>query len=123
MFKTGDFLNVRIYYTSKKKIKNPVFGIAFYHENGIHINGPNTKTSDYKIDYIEGKGFIEYTIHSIPFQPGVYFLTAAIVDYSCLHDYDHWDRCFMFNIIGNEKIKERNGIVYIQSEWNHHVQR
>lgn len=116
-FKIGDYLKIRIHYTAKKKIKKPVFGIALYREDGLHINGPNTKTSDYHIDSIEGTGFIDYVIESIPLQPGVYFLTAAILDYSCLHDYDHWHRCLSLNIIENEQIKDKNGIVHIAAEW------
>lgn len=123
VFKTGDFMKVRINYIAYKRIKMPVFGIAFYREEGIHINGPNTKTSDYNIEHIEGKGFIEYIIDSIPLLPGTYFFTAAIYDFSCLHAYDHWERCFRFNVIESDKIKERYGVVYIPSEWRHHGQR
>lgn len=123
VFKTGDFMKVRINYIAHKRIKMPVFGIAFYREEGIHINGPNTKTSDYNIEHIEGKGFIEYIINSIPFLPGTYFFTAAIYDFSCLHAYDHWERCFRFNVVESDKIKERYGVVYIPSEWRHHGQR
>lgn len=123
VFRTGDFMKVRINYIAHKRIKKPVFGIAFYREEGIHINGPNTKTSNYNIDYIEGEGFIEYIINSIPFLPGPYLFTASLYDYSCLHAYDHWERCFRLNVIESDKIKERYGVVYIPSEWRHHGQR
>lgn len=123
VFKTGDFMKVRINYIAHKRIKKPVFGIAFYREEGIHINGPNTKTSNYNIDYIEWEGFIEYIINSIPFLPGPYLFTASLYDYSCLHAYDHWERCFRLNVLESDKIKERYGVVYIPSEWRHHGQR
>lgn len=122
VFKTGDLMKIRIHYEAKERIKNPVFGIAFYREDGIHINGPNTKTSNYDIDSIKGKGFIDYIINSMPLFSSTYYLTAAILDYSYLHTYDHWHRCFKFNVIESKKIKERNGIVYIPSEWRHHGQ-
>lgn len=122
VFKTGDFMKIRIHYTAHKRIKRPVFGIAFYREEGIHLTGPNTKTSNYDIDHIEGEGFIEYTIHSIPFLPGAYLFTAAIYDFSCLHAYDHWERCYRFSVTESDKIKERHGIMYIPSEWRHHGQ-
>jgi len=118
-FRTGDFVKVRIHYNAIERIKRPVFGIAFYREDGTHINGPNTKTSDYIIDFIEGKGMIEHIIHSNPLLPGNYLFTASIYDYSCLHAYAHLER-WGFNIIESNKIKERYGIVYIPSEWRHH---
>ncbi len=117
IFKIGDNLKIRIFYAAKKKIKKPVFGIALYREEGLHLNGPNTKTSGYNITSVEGTGFIDYKIKSIPLQPGDYYLTAAIIDYSLLHDYDHWDRCFTFKIIENEKIKEKNGLFLFSAEW------
>jgi len=119
-FKIGDYIKIRIHYSAKKKIRKPVFGIALYREDGLHINGPNTKTSDYNIDSVEGTGFIDYVIDSIPLQPGIYFLTAAILDYACLYDYDHWHRCLTLNIIENEKIKEKDGVVHLSAEWRHH---
>jgi len=115
-------LKVRIHYIAHKRIKRPVFGIAFYREEGIHLTGPNTKTSNYDIDHIEGEGFIEYTIHSTPFLPGACLFTAAIYDFSCLHAYDHWERCHRFNVIESDKVKERYGVMYIPSEWRHHGQ-
>lgn len=122
VFKTGDFMKVRIHYKAKERIKKPVFGIAFYREDGIHINGPNTKTSNYDIEHIEGKGYIEHIINSIPFLPGTYLFTASIYDYSCINAYDHWERCFKFSVVESERIKERYGVFYIPSEWRHHGQ-
>jgi ABC-type polysaccharide/polyol phosphate transport system ATPase subunit len=122
VFKTGDSMKVRIHYEAKEKIKKPVFGIAFYREDGIHINGPNTKTSDYDIPHIEGKGYIEHIIDSIPLLPGIYLFTASIYDYSCTNAYDHWERCFQFSVVESERVKERYGVFYIPSEWRHHGQ-
>ncbi len=123
VFRTGDFLKVRIHYNAQKRITKPVFGTAFYREDGLHISGPNTKTSDYIIDYIDGEGYVDYIIPAIPHLPGVYDLTVAIVDFSLLETYDHWHRCFRFRVIESDQIKERNGVVYIPSEWRHHGQR
>lgn len=123
VFKTGDFMRVRIHYTAHQRIKKPVFGIAFYREEGIHINGPNTKTSNYDIDGIEGEGYIDHIIRSIPLLPGPYLFTTSIYDYPCIHAYDHWERCFRFAVIESNEIQERFGVVYIPSEWRHHGQK
>lgn len=122
VFITGNFMKVRIHYTAHKRIQKPVFGIAFYREEGIHLTGPNTKTSNYPIDFIQGEGIIEYIIPSIPFLPGAYLFTASIYDFSCLHAYDHWERCFKFTVVESDRIKERYGVVHIPSEWRHHGQ-
>lgn len=121
-FRTGETLNIRIHYRTDQKIEKPVFGTAFYRDDGLHINGPNTRTSGYIIDHIQGDGYIDYIIRSLPLLPGVYYLTAAILDFSYLQTYDHWHRCFRFSVIESDRIKERNGVVFIPSEWRHHGQ-
>jgi len=121
-FRTGEAMTIRIHYHTDQRIEKPVFGTAFYRDDGLHINGPNTRTSGYIIDRIQGDGFIDYIIPSLPLLPGVYHLTAAIVDFFYLQTYDHWHRCFRFSVIESERIKERNGVVFIPSEWRHHGQ-
>lgn len=123
MFQTGNFMKVRIHYEASQKIENPVFGLAIYREGGIHINGPNTKTSGYRITSIQGKGSVDYIISSLPLTPGAYYLTAAIVDDSLLHTFDHWHRGFGFTVVENKRIKEKTGVVYIPAEWRHHGER
>lgn len=118
-FKCGDFLKIRFDYTAKKKIKNPIFGIAFYRENGILLTGPNTGTGDCDIDWIEGEGSIEYTIDSLPFLPGSYLFSVSIYDDSLRHAYDHLEKCLIFNVVESRKVKEKFGTFYIPSEWKH----
>jgi len=120
IFKTRDFLKIRIDYYTKKKIEKPVFGIAIYKEDGIHLCGPNTSTGNCDIDYIEGKGSVEYIIDSLPFLPGSYLFTASIYDLSLRHAYDHWERCLTFNVVENKLVKEKFGTFYIPSEWRHY---
>lgn len=122
MFKTGDLMRVRIYYNAHQRIEKPVFGVAIHREEGIHINGPNTKTSNYGIDHIEGIGFIDYIIPSLPLIPGPYYFSASIYDFSCQHAYDHWERGFKFFVMESEAIKERYGVLYIPAEWRLHGQ-
>lgn len=120
IFKTGDFLKIRIDYIAKKKVEKPVFGIAIYREDGIHLCGPNTNTGNCNIDFIEGEGSIEYMMNSMPFLPGTYIFTVSIYDFSLLHAYDHWERCLTFSVVENKEIKEKFGAIYIPSEWRHY---
>ncbi|MBI4378641.1 MAG: ABC transporter ATP-binding protein [Nitrospinae bacterium] len=115
-FNTGDMLRVRIEYYASKKIDKPVFGVAIHSENWVHINGPNTKLYGLDIDFIQGAGALEYTIHSLTLLEGGYYFTVAIFDYTCTQPYDYWDKCLKFNV-SNGNIKERYGIFYMPSEW------
>jgi ABC-type polysaccharide/polyol phosphate transport system ATPase subunit len=115
-FNTSDTMKVRIEYHASKRIDKPVFGVAIHSEGGVHINGPNTKLSGFNIDFIEGEGALEYIIKSLLLLEGNYYFTAAIFDYSCTYPYDYWEKCRQFTV-GNSKINEKHGLLYMPSEW------
>lgn len=119
-FKTGDYLKIRMDYKAKEKIKKPIFGIAIYKEDGTLLTGPNNRTGDCEIDWIEGQGFVEYIINELPFLPGSYIFSVSIYDFSLRHAYDHLEKCLIFNVVESRKVKEKFGTLYIPSEWKHH---
>ena len=120
IFKADERIKIQIDYIAHTKIKSPVFGIAIHRDDGIHITGPNTKTSGYFIDEIEGQGFFEYIVDNVRLLKGTYFLTVAIYEFSCITPYDHWEQNWSFHIIENENIKERYGLISIPCTWRHY---
>ena len=116
VFTTGEKMVVRISYRAHTRIERPVFGLAIHREDGVHINGPNTRTSDYPIEAIEGEGTIDYVIENLPLLQGNYRLSAVIYDYTCTHPYDHHDRLYPFRV-QQKDVKERFGVLYIPSRW------
>ena len=115
-FRTGERMLARIHYLAHRRIERPVFGVAIYRDDGVHINGPNTKTSDYPIDYIEGEGSIDYVVNSLPLLEGEYQFSAAIYDYSCTHPYDHHERMYSFEF-RRGRVKDAYGVFYIPCRW------
>jgi lipopolysaccharide transport system ATP-binding protein len=117
-FKTGEKMVIRLRYHAHTKVKRPVFGIAIYSSDGVHINGPNTKFSDYAVESVEGSGEIDYIVDMLPLLEGSYELSAVAYDQECLHAYDHHHRMYSF-IVQRGAVKERYGMVYIPCEWRH----
>jgi len=115
-FRTGERMMARIHYLAHRRIERPVFGVAIYRDDGVHVNGPNTKTSDYPIDYIEGEGSIDYVVDSLPLLEGEYQFSAAVYDYSCTHPYDHHERMYSFEV-RRGRVKDAYGVFYIPCEW------
>jgi len=115
-FRTGERMLARIHYLAHRRIERPVFGVAIYRHDGVHVNGPNTKTSDYPIDYIEGEGSIDYVVDSLPLLEGEYQFSAAVYDYSCTHPYDHHERMYSFKV-RRGRVKDAYGVFYIPCEW------
>lgn len=118
LFTTGQMMRVKIGYRAHKTIRKPVFGVAIYTSDGIHINGPNTRTSGYDIDHIEGEGEVEFVIDYLPLLRGEYDFTAAIYDHNSVHPFDHHHRMYSFKVEGGP-IKDSEGTLYIPCRWRH----
>ncbi len=114
---TGEPLTIRVHYRTHKPIEQPVFGVAIHHQNGMHINGPNSRFSGLDIPRIDGVGFIDYHIEALPLLEGEYELTAAIYDYTMSVAIDHQDRSWSLRVY-TRSIDERYGVVYIPAAWN-----
>ena len=114
-FKTGETIVARISFEAKELIKNPVFGVAIHRNDGIHVSGPNTKTSSFAINELKGKGTIECVFHNNSLLGGTYQLSASIFDYPCVYPYDYKERKFMFTIEKNRD--NQYGLVEVPVSW------
>lgn len=97
-FNVGDTMIARIEYQAPRRVERPVFGVAIHRRDGLHIAGPNTKTSGYEIDAVEGRGAIDFIMDQLALREGVYQFTATVYDYDCLHPYDHHERAYTFRV-------------------------
>ncbi len=118
-YHTGDTFTARIYYRAPKRLEGPVFGTALYRADGLHISGPNTDFSNYPIPYIEGEGWIDFTINALPLLEGNYHLSAVIYDSSRIRPIDHQHMRYGFTVVPGG-VEERYGLLYIPSRWEHH---
>ncbi len=116
VFKTGDMIVVRIYYSVRNKIEKPIFGIAIHTQYGIHIAGPNTRDAGFLIDNIEGSGHIDFKIESNPFFSGTYLFTVVLNNSEGMIAYDRKDKAYSFEIISGEK--NQRGVIKIETSWN-----
>lgn len=113
---TGGRLHVRIEFVAHRRIERPVFGLAIHRNDGIHVNGPNTRLAGLPIEYIEGPGIVEYIVESLPLLPGTYTLTAAVYDWEQVHAYDHWHQAFPFAVEPG-RAEEVYGLIWMPARW------
>jgi lipopolysaccharide transport system ATP-binding protein len=116
-FQPGQAFVARIHFCAPERIENPQFGLALFHSSGFHINGPNTVFSGLKIDAIEGEGYIDYLVESLPLLEGTYLVSAALYDYEGSHAYDYHHQLYAFRVHPNEAIREKYGSILIPSSW------
>jgi lipopolysaccharide transport system ATP-binding protein len=116
-FETGDRLVVRIHYSARRPIEKPQFGLALYHANGFHINGPNTVFAGYEIERIDGQGYIDHVIDSLPLLAGTYSTSVSLYDYAGVHAYDHHHQAYTFRVNIGQTVREQFGSILIPATW------
>ena len=116
-FRVGDSLTVRMHYQAPNRVEKPVFGIALYQADGLHINGPNTKQARYPIATVYGCGYIDYTIEALHLLPGTYEVSVAAYDTQALQAYDHQHRLYRFQVLSGG-VMESAGLFYLPSRWH-----
>jgi ABC-type polysaccharide/polyol phosphate transport system ATPase subunit len=117
-FETGETFVVRIHFATQERIERPQFGLALYHARGFHISGPNTTFSGLEIDAIEGEGYIDYRIESLPLLEGTYLVSVSLGDHEGTHPYDYQHLAYTFRVRPNDAIQEKYGSFLIPSSWH-----
>ena len=116
--RTGDYLKVLIHYVARKPIQSPVFGVglAVPGADGTYLTACNTKTSNFSIAHIEGRGAISFEVDSVPLYPGVYGLVVTMGDAYGLR-YDSWEghEALRFKVEGGAM---GAGEFYTSHTWN-----
>jgi ABC-type polysaccharide/polyol phosphate transport system ATPase subunit len=116
IFDTGKPFTVRLYYRASSRIEQPVFGLAVHRSDGLALAGPNTLTSNYPIDAVQGSGYVDYRIDTLPLLEGSYELSVSVYDHALKHAYDHQYRLHSFRV-QSKSIHEVLGFVYIPCTW------
>jgi lipopolysaccharide transport system ATP-binding protein len=119
-FLTDQPLTMRIYYLAHDHIDSPVFGIALYTQNGVHLNGPNTRFSGLDIPYIDGTGHVDYHIDNLPLLAGMYDVTVALTGADIAETLDHQQRAYSFYVQPTPGLAERWGLIHIPAAWSFH---
>jgi ABC-type polysaccharide/polyol phosphate transport system ATPase subunit len=114
--RTRDALTIRLRYRCAAPVDHPVFGLAIHRDDGVHVTGPNTRTSGFAIDRVEGAGAVDYAIDHLPLLPGRYFVSAAVYDQDLITPYDHRERLVPFVVVEGGTA-ERLGLVELGAGW------
>jgi len=117
-FTSGDYFCVRMHYQTQVPVSEPAFGLAIYRSDGLHLNGPNSVMEGLDVPSIDGCGYVDYTIDSLPLAAGRYELTVAIYNRDSTIAYDHHHRLYAFEVRERGSTREE-GIVHMPARWRH----
>jgi YD repeat-containing protein len=115
---TGRPATVAIHYHARQRVEDPVFGVAFFRNDGLHMSGANTQLAEMALGAIEGRGVVRYRMAALPFLAGGYLLTVAIHDRAETHTYDYHSLGYPVRVrLGD--VRERYGTLYVPATWSH----
>jgi ABC-2 type transport system ATP-binding protein/lipopolysaccharide transport system ATP-binding protein len=95
---TGEPVTVRLHFQVHETVDEPVFGLAFHHESGVHVAGPNSQQAGLVTGRPSGAGCVDFRMDPLLLQPGSYVVTAAVVDTTQAHVYDYRDQAFALHV-------------------------
>jgi ABC-2 type transport system ATP-binding protein len=114
--RTGDPVVLRLNYRTTGPIERPVFGMAVYRYDGVHVSGPNTRDAGLVPDQIDGEGHVDLRIERLLLIPGTYDVSGTLYDQTLSHAYDHRHRIFRFDVEPGTP-PERHGVVSFGGTW------
>lgn len=77
-FERGSEIVVRVDYTAREKLHDPVCGVGFFREDHFYVYGTNTILDNLRTGERIGEQFYVFRIPSNPLMPGVYSIDAAL---------------------------------------------
>ncbi len=110
----GKRCTVRVHFHARESVRHVELGLAFHHESGLILAGPNSREGGVLYDIEPGDSFADFVLDPMPFLPGTYMLTTAFVDKG--HSYDYADREVSFSVRGSGA--DGNGLLRISGRWS-----
>jgi len=117
-FISGDLLRLRLHYVAHQRVEWPAFGMALYTPDGTRLNSPNSYHEGCDIPYIDGTGYVDYTLDPLPLNAGTYDLTVAIYDRDISFAYDHHHRLYSLHVRARPDYAEE-GAAHFPASWTH----
>jgi ABC-2 type transport system ATP-binding protein/lipopolysaccharide transport system ATP-binding protein len=113
----GRPLTIRMHYEARQPVTEPVFGLAFHHESGVHVSGPNSQAGGTIAGTVDGPGYADYHFEHLPLNAGMFVVTAGIVDASQTHVFDYRDQAFELRVQPGPG-PEVPGMVRLDGRWS-----
>ncbi len=115
-FRTGEPFELELTYHAPERVERPVFGMAIFRSDGLHVTGPNTQFTGLDIPAIEGTGIVRFTVQVLPLLEGLYHVCVAAHNWEDTEMYDYHDRLYSFRVLPGAA--ERYGLITMQGRWS-----
>ena len=112
LLEIGDPASFEIRYRNPASVKDAVFGVYVYRDDGTGIYGTNTMLDDVAVPLRE-EGVVRFAMDSLALLPGGYDVDVAATDRSDRH-YDYHQKALNFRVVGSSR---EVGIARLPHRW------
>jgi lipopolysaccharide transport system ATP-binding protein len=116
VFETGEPWTVRLRYRARRRVEDPVFGLAVHRDDGVHVCGPNTHFAGLDIPFVEYEGDVFYRVGGLPLMEGTYLLSVSVHNRADTVMYDYHDRLYAFRVCQFGAC-EKDAVITLSGEW------
>ncbi|MBX3059793.1 MAG: ABC transporter ATP-binding protein [Anaerolineae bacterium] len=118
VFLTGEPMTIEMQYVAHRPVDNPEFGLAIFRQDGVHVNGPNTKLAGLDLGRLHGPGVVRYHIERLPLLPARYEVTTAVHDGQTHFCYAYHQRAYTFRVVPGGA-DEMDGLIAMPATWSY----
>jgi ABC-type polysaccharide/polyol phosphate transport system ATPase subunit len=112
LLEIGEPARFEILYRNKSGLKDAVFGVYVYRDDGTGIYGTNTMLDDVAVPLRE-EGVVRFAMDALALLPGAYDVDVAATDRSDRH-YDYRQKALNFRVVGSSR---EVGIARLPHRW------
>lgn len=111
----GEPCTLRIHVRARQPVRDVEVGLAFVHESGMTVAGPNSGQERRVYDFDEGTSFVDFHLDALPIQPGTFAVSTSLITKG--HTYDYSDREVDFVVRAEHALTEP-GLTRIIGRWS-----
>jgi ABC-2 type transport system ATP-binding protein/lipopolysaccharide transport system ATP-binding protein len=111
----GEPCTLRIHVQAREAVRAVEVGLAFIHETGVTVAGPNSGQENRTYDFPVGAGFVDFHLDALPIQPGTFAVSTSLITKG--HTYDYSDREVPFVVRAEHAVTEP-GLVRVVGRWS-----
>lgn len=117
---SGEPFKIRLFYDFQRVVQRPVFTISIFTSENIQIISNYSIYDQFKIDALEGKGFIDFEINNFSLKPSRYKCMMTLSEDADISKVLEWhDKTYSFNIISGGQTFY--GAVNLNPKWALHA--
>ena len=116
--RTARPVTLRMHWSTAVQVDNVAFGLSIRGSDGNLVAGTANVHTVPTERIGPGNGYVDYRIDQLPLLPGSFHLSAAIMDASSGHVYDHSPHIAEFDVVPSPGHEGDEGLVALGGTWN-----